>query len=164
MRGLLGIGATLVIALALSEARRAIPWRVVVGGVALQVAIAAMFLKLPAAVALLVWLDHGIEALQSATQAGTALVFGYLGGGPLPYAETVPGGSFILAFRALPLVLVISAIAALLVHWGILQRIVGALAFGLRRTLGIGGAVGVTAAAHIFVGMIEAPLLVSSLT
>jgi concentrative nucleoside transporter, CNT family len=160
MRGLLGIVVVLAIALALSEARGAIRWRVVLGGVLLQAAIAALFLKVPLAVALLVVLDRAVGTLQTATEAGTGLVFGYLGGGPLPFAETVPGGSFILAFRALPLVLVISALAALLSHWGLLQRIVGALAWVLRRTLGIGGAVGLAAAAHIFVGMIEAPLLI----
>ena len=165
MRGLLGIVALLLIAAAFSEARRGlvwrgIAWRVVVAGLALQGAIALLFLKLPAAVQILVWLDKGIGALQHATDAGTALVFGFLGGAPLPFAETSPGASFILAFRAFPMVLVISAIASLLLHWGLLQRIVAALAWGLRRTLGVGGALGLGAAVHIFVGMIEAPLLV----
>ena len=160
MRGLLGVAALLLIALAFSEARRAIVWRVVIGGLALQGAIAALFLKVPPAIQLLVVLDHAIGALQTATDAGTTLVFGFLGGGPLPYAETSPGGSFTLAFRAFPLVLVISALASLLTYWGVLQRVVGALAWVLRRTLGIGGALGLGAAVHIFVGMIEAPLLV----
>ncbi len=52
-----------------------------------------------------------------------SFVFGYLGGPPLPFAETHPGASFILAFQALPLVLTISALASLLFHWGVLQRI-----------------------------------------
>ena len=160
MRGLLGIAALLLVALALSEAKRAIRWRVVGGGLLLQGAIALLFLKLPPAIALLVGLNRAVGALQSATEAGTSLVFGFLGGSPLPYAETVPGGSYTLAFRAFPLVLVISALASLLLHWGILQRVVGALAWGLRRTLGIGGALGLAAALHVFVGMIEAPLLV----
>ena len=160
MRGVLGIATLLLVALAFSEARRAIAWRVVGGGLLLQGAIAVLFLKVPPAVALLVWLNRGIATLQSATDAGTSLVFGFLGGAPLPYAETVPGGSYTLAFRAFPLVLVISALASLLIHWGILQRIVGALAWALRRTLGIGGALGLAAAVHVFVGMIEAPLLV----
>ncbi len=160
MRGFLGIAALLAIAFALSEARGEIKWRVVLGGVLLQVAIAALFLKVPPAVALLVALDHAVDALQTATEAGTRLMFGFLGGGPLPFVETSPGASYTLAFRALPLVLVISALAALLVHWGVLQKIVGALAWVLRRTLGIGGAVGLAAALHIFVGMIEAPLLI----
>ena len=160
MRGLLGIAALLLVAFAFSEARRAIIWRVVVGSLLLQGAMALLFLKLPAAIAVLAGLNRAVAALQTATEAGTSLVFGFLGGGPLPYAETAPGGSYTLAFRAFPLVLVISALASLLIHWGILQRIVGALAWGLRRTLGIGGALGLAAAVHVFVGMIEAPLLV----
>lgn len=160
MQAYFGLFALLGIALLLSEAPRAIAWRVVIGGVLLQIAIAVLFLKVPPAVRGLVALDKGIEALQTATNAGTMLVFGFLGGGPLPYAETQPGSSFILAFRAFPLILVISALAALLIHWGVLQRVVGALAWGLKRTLGIGGALGLGAAVHIFVGMIEAPLLV----
>ena len=160
MRGLLGIAMIMLIAFALSEARREIVWRVVVTGLALQGAIALLFLKLPAAVSLLAGLDGAIGALQTATDAGTALVFGFLGGAPLPFAETRPGASFILAFRAFPMVLVISAISSVLIYWGVLQRIVGVLAWILRRTLGIGGALGLGAALHIFVGMIEAPLLV----
>ncbi len=160
MRGLAGMAALLLVALALSEARRRIPWRVVVGGLLLQVALALVFLELPPATALLRVLDGAVGALQHATDAGTSLVFGFLGGAPLPYAETQPGGSFILAFRAFPLVLVVSALSALLLHWGLLQRIVGALAWVFARTLGVGGALGFGAAVHVFVGMIEAPLLV----
>ena len=78
----------------------------------------------------------------------------------LPFAETRPGGAFILAFKMLPLVLVISALGALLFHWGVLQRVVGWFALMLRRTLGIGGALALAAAVHIFVGMVEAPLLI----
>lgn len=159
MQAYFGIVVLLGIALLFGEARREIPWRVVICGVLLQFAIAALFLKLPPAVKLLEVLDRGIEALQTATNAGTTLVFGFLGGGPLPYAETQPGLSFILAFRAFPLILVISALASLLVYLGILQRVVAALAWVLRRTLGIGGALGLGAALHIFLGMIEAPLL-----
>ena len=160
MRGLVGIAVLLLVAFVLSEGRRQIAWRVVIGGLVLQAGLALVFLKLPPAIGILKILDHAIGALQTATDAGTTLVFGFLGGGPLPYAETQPGLSFILAFRAFPMVLVISALAALAIHWGILQRVVGAIAWGLARTLGIGGALGLGAAVHIFVGMIEAPLLV----
>ena len=162
MHGLAGLVVLALLAWLIGGARRAVPWRVVIGGFVLQAALAALFLKLPAAVTVLVYADRAVGALQSATDAGTTLVFGFLGGGPLPYAETHPGASFILAFRALPMVLVVSALVSLLTHWGILQRIVGALAWLLARTLGIGGALGLGAATHIFVGMIEAPLLVRS--
>lgn len=160
MRGLTGILVLLAIAYLFCEDRRGIRWRVVAGGVLLQAALAVLFLKVPALILVLNWLNKGTIALQTATDAGSTLVFGFLGGGPLPYAETIPGGSFTLAFRVFPLFLVISALASLLLYWGILQKIVGALAILLRWTLGIGGALGLGAAIHIFVGMIEAPLLI----
>jgi CNT family concentrative nucleoside transporter len=160
LHGALGLLGMLFIAWLISENRWHIPLRVVVAGVSLQIGLALLFLKLPPATRVFLILNDGVGALQKATDTGTALVFGYLGGAPLPFAETQPGGSFILAFRAFPLVLVISALAYLLLYWGILQRVVGLLALGLRRTLGIGGALALGGAVHIFVGMVEAPLLV----
>jgi concentrative nucleoside transporter, CNT family len=160
MRGLLGLAALLAIAWALSEDRRRIPWRTVIAGVALQWALALLLIFFPPASAVIVLLNDGATALQTATQSGTGFVFGYLGGPPLPFAETHPGASFILAFQALPLVLTISALASLLFHWGVLQRITAAFAWLLRRAMGIGGALALGAAVHVFVGMIEAPLLV----
>jgi CNT family concentrative nucleoside transporter len=160
VQGILGIGVLLSVAWLFSEDRWHPPLRVVVGGGLLQMALAVLLLKVPAASALFLLLNDAVAALQEATDAGTSLVFGYLGGGPLPFTETKPGASFILAFRACPLVLVISALASLMMYLGILQRIVGALAFALRHTLGIGGALGLGACVHVFVGMVEAPLLV----
>ena len=157
---MLGIAAILLFAWGMSEDRRRIPWRVVGVGVALQFALALLFLKFPPAGGVFLLLNRAVEALQSATEAGTGFVFGYLGGGDLPFAETKPGASFIFAFRALPLVLVISALATLLFHWGVLQRIVRGFAWVLRRSVGVGGALGLGAAVHIFVGHIEAPLLI----
>ena len=95
-----------------------------------------------------------------ATDRGTAFVFGYLGGGTLPFVETAPGASFILAFKVLPLVLTISALSALLYYWRILQAVTRAFAWVLRRSMGISGALALGAAVHIYVGMIEAPLLI----
>ena len=160
MRGLLGIAVILVFAWILSEDRFRVPWRIVVVGVLLQFGLALMFLKFPPAAAAFLLLNRAVEALQKATDAGTGFVFGYLGGGELPFAETRPGGSFIFAFRALPLVLVISALATLLFYWGVLQRIVQGFAWVLRRSVGVGGPLGLGAAVHIFVGFIEAPLLI----
>jgi CNT family concentrative nucleoside transporter len=160
VRGLLGIAVLLLFAWGLSEDRFHVPWRVVWVGVALQFALALVFLKFPPAAAIFLLLNRGVEALQSATEAGTGFVFGYLGGGDLPFAETKPGASFIFAFRALPLVLVISALATLLFYWGVLQRIVQGFAWVLRRSVGVGGPLGLGAAVHIFVGHIEAPLLI----
>jgi len=160
LHGALGLLSLLFIAWLFSERRWQIPIRVVIAGVALQIILALLFIKFPPATSIFLFLNAGVAALQKATDAGTALVFGYLGSGPVPFAEAHPEASFILAFRAFPLVLVISAIASLLLYWGILQRVVAALAFVLCRTLGIGGALALGGAVHIFVGMVEAPLLV----
>jgi CNT family concentrative nucleoside transporter len=160
LHGVFGLVALLVLAWCLSEQRWHVPVRIAFGGVLLQIGLAILLIKFPPATAVFFKLNDAVGALQKATDAGTGLVFGYLGGGNLPFAELQPGASFILAFRAFPLVLVISALASLMLYWGILQRIVGGFAFVLRHTLGIGGALGLGAAVHIFVGMVEAPLLV----
>jgi CNT family concentrative nucleoside transporter len=144
----------------LSENRRAIPWRTVAGGFALQLLLAVTLLHSSPARAALFLITRAVDALQRATDAGSGFVFGYLGGGALPFAETHPGASFVLAFKILPLVLVISALSALLFYIGLLQRITAAFAWLLRRTLGIGGALAVGASTHIYLGMIEAPLLI----
>jgi CNT family concentrative nucleoside transporter len=150
----------LALAWVLSEDRRGVHWRTVIAGLALQFLLALLLIHLSAAQAVVVVLNNLATALQDATDAGTAFVFGYLGGGALPFAETRPGGAFILAFKILPLVLVISALGSLLFHWGVLQRLTGAFAWLLRRSMGVGGALALAAAVHIFVGMVEAPLLI----
>jgi CNT family concentrative nucleoside transporter len=160
LQGLLGIIAILAFAWMLSEARRQVPIRTLVGGLALQLAIALLLLKLTAARGLFETLNQAVLALQQATEAGTGFVFGYLGGGSPPFELTQPEHGFVLAFRALPLVLVIGALAALLFHWRILPLLVEGMAWVLRRTLGIGGALGLGAAANVFIGMVEAPLLI----
>ncbi|HEV8678285.1 MAG TPA: nucleoside transporter C-terminal domain-containing protein [Stellaceae bacterium] len=160
MRGLLGIAAILVFAWVLSEERWRVPWRIVVVGVLLQFALALMFLKFPPASAGFLLLNDAVGAVSKATEAGTSFVFGYLGGADLPFAETRPGAAFVFAFKALPMVLVVSALATLLFYWGVLQRVVQGFAWVLRRSVGVGGPLGLGAAVHIFVGHIEAPLLI----
>ena len=158
---LLGIAVMLGLAWALSEDRRAIRWRTVAVGMLLALLLAAALLKLPPIAAALQSLNAVVDALNAATLTGTSFVFGYLGGAQPPFTATHPQSSFILAFQALPLVLVISALSALLFHWRLMPLVVHAFAWLLRRTLGVGGAVGVSAAANVFVGMVEAPLVVA---
>jgi CNT family concentrative nucleoside transporter len=157
---LAGLAVIAAVAWAASEDRARVPWRTVAGGFALAFALAALCLGVPPAAAALASLNAVVDALDRATATGTGMVFGYLGGGAKPFAETDPGASFVLAFRALPIVLVTAALSALLFHLGILPAIVRAFARVLRGTLGIGGTVGVAAAANVFVGMVEAPLVV----
>lgn len=144
----------------LSENRRAFSWRAVLVGLVLQIGLALLLLRLPASQAALIALNGAVEALTEATRAGTGFVFGYIGGGPTPFEVTAPQSSFVLAFQALPLVLVMSALSALLWHWGILGRVTRGLGYVLQKTMGIGGAVGLASAANAFMGMVEAPLLI----
>jgi len=165
MRGLLGILFLLFLAWVLGERRRGdrerrVPWRTVAAGVGLQAALAVLLMRFAPASHVLLLLNRAALALQEATDRGAAFVFGYLGGGTLPFVETAPGASFILAFKVLPLVLTISALSALLYYWRILQVITRAFAWVLRRSMGISGALALGAAVHIYVGMIEAPLLI----
>ena len=114
-----------VIAWVFSENRRTIAWRPVTGGMLLTFGLGLLLLKAPYAKDVFLALNSALNALEKATQDGTSFVFGFLGGGPLPFAETYPGASFVLAFRALPLVLVVSALSALLFYWRVLPWIEG---------------------------------------
>jgi CNT family concentrative nucleoside transporter len=155
-----GFFAFVAIAWLLSEERRAFPWRTVVAGTLLQLALAALLLKAPVFKAFFFELNDALLALETATQEGTRFVFGFLGGGEQPF-ETRPGtSSFVLAFRALPLILVVSALSSLLFYWRVLPLLVRAFSAVLEKTMGVGGAVGLSAAANVFVGMVEAPLFV----
>jgi CNT family concentrative nucleoside transporter len=150
----------LALAWAASENRRAIPWRAVLVGMGLLLVLAVVFLKVPLIKDAFLRLNDVLLVLERATQAGTSLVFGYLGGGPAPFQVSNESSVFILAFRALPLVLVISALSALLFYWRVLPAIVRAISFVLERAMRVGGVVGLSTAANVFVGMVEAPLFV----
>lgn len=159
-QSLLGLTVLIALAWAMSENRRRVPWKTVLMGLALQLLLAVILLKLPLFRDLFLALNNALLSVETATRAGTSFVFGYLGGGRLPFEESYLGASFVLAFRALPLVLVVSALSALLFYWRVLPVIVGAFSRLLQKIMGVGGIVGVGAAANIFVGMIEAPLFV----
>jgi CNT family concentrative nucleoside transporter len=160
LQSLFGFFALHALAWAVSENRRGVAWRPVLAGMALTIGLAALLLKVPVFAEAFLFLNRAVEALERATQAGTSFVFGYLGGAPLPYEEKPQTSSFVLAFRALPLVIVISALSSLLFYWRVLPWIVRLFARLLERTMGVGGAVGLSAAANVFVGMVEAPLFV----
>jgi len=160
----LGLFCLLVAAWLFSEKRawppRRLPWRMILGGLGLQFAIAGLVLKVPALKALFMGLNSVVQAAETATRAGTAFVFGFVGGAPAPFTPTNPALTFSLAFQALPLVIVIAALSSLFFYWGVLQRVVRLFSLVLQKTMGIGGALGVGAAGCIFLGMIESPLLI----
>jgi CNT family concentrative nucleoside transporter len=160
LQPVIGIAVIIAIGWALSEDRRAFSIPLVASALGLQAAIAIVLLKLPLARQALLGLNAIVTALTDATRAGAGFVFGYVGGGPVPFAVTNPAAMTSFAFGVLPLVIVISALSALLWYWRILPAVVGVLALVLRKTLGLGGAVGLGTGATIFLGMIEAPLLI----
>lgn len=160
LQSCLGAIAIPAVAFALSESHRAVNWRRVFAAMTLTVILTALLLRIPALRAAFAAANGAVDAVAAATRAGTAFVFGYLGGGPLPFDPKFPGGEFILAFQALPLVLIMSVLTTLLFYWRILPPIVRGFSWALERTLGVGGAVGLSTAANIFVGMVEAPLFI----
>jgi CNT family concentrative nucleoside transporter len=160
IHALTGMAGLLALAWAASENRRAIPWRAVAAGLILLLVLAVVFLKIPLIKQAFMKLNDILLVLEKATQAGTSLVFGYLGGGPAPFQVSNESSVFILAFRALPLVLVISALSALLFYWRVLPAVVRAISFLLEKAMRVGGVVGLSTAANVFVGMVEAPLFV----
>jgi CNT family concentrative nucleoside transporter len=155
-----GIFALLAIAWAFGENRRAVSLRQAAIGLAATLVTAVVLIKLPAVAHAFGAINDAVGAISAASRAGTAFVFGYLGGGPLPFDPKIPGADFVLAFQALPIVLVMSVLTTLLFYWRILPPIVRGMAWLLERTLGVGGAVGLSTAANIFLGMVEAPLFV----
>lgn len=164
VQSLIGLAVIPLLAWVLSENRRAREparlLRIVLAGLGLQLVIAAVMLNLAFVRVAFDWAAGLVASLQAATNTGMRLVFGYLAGGPAPFEVVRPETSFILAFHALPLILLISALSRLLYHWGVLQVVVRGAGWVLQRSLGVSGPVGTSAAANIFVGMVEAPLLI----
>jgi CNT family concentrative nucleoside transporter len=160
LQSALGIFALLGFAWLISEDRRAVSWRQAAVGLAVTFATAVVLLKVPGVAAAFAVINDAVGAIGAASRAGTSFVFGYLGGGPLPFELKVPGAEFVLALQALPLVLLMSVLTTLLFYWRILPPIVRGFSWLLERTLGVGGAVGLSTAANIFLGMVEAPLFI----
>ncbi len=160
VKGLFGMAALSLLAWLVSENRGKVQIRQVCGGLMVQLLLAAVLLKMPFSKGIFILVNKGVLVLQEATTAGTSFVFGYIGGGSLPFPEPFPGAGFSLAFQALPIILVMSAVSALLIYWRILPAIVKFTSLLLQKSMGIGGALGVGTGANIFMGMVEAPLLI----
>ena len=160
IQSVMGLFVFLFIAWLMSKHRRKVRLRTIVSGLAIQLIVGLIFLKLPLFRDFFILLNRLVLSLEESTTAGTSFVFGYLGGGSLPFDEKFPGASFILAFRALPLVLFMSALSSLLFYWKVLPQIVKGFSFLLKKTMNLGGAEGLGVSANIFVGMVESPLFV----
>jgi len=143
-----------------SENRRAVRIKPALIALGLQLLIGLLLLEVPLFSHFFLLLNELVTGLEAATKVGTSFVFGYLGGGEVPFEVRPPGSTFVFALQALPMVLVISALSALLFHWRVLPWVVRAFAWMLRQTLGLEGATGVSVAASIFLGHVESPLLI----
>lgn len=160
LQAVLGFAVVLLVSTLLSRSRREVPWKSVAVAVGCQVGIGLLFLQVQWARQILGFVTYVAEALSQSTREATAFVFGYVGGADLPFA-TLPGSStFVFAFQVLPLIMVIGALSALLVHWRVLGFVVSLGAWIVRKTIGVSGPVGFAAVANAFLGMIEAPLLI----
>jgi concentrative nucleoside transporter, CNT family len=155
-----GVFALLALAFIFGENRHAVSFRQAAIGLVVTLLTAIVLIKLPVVAHAFGAINDAVGAIASASRAGTSFVFGYLGGGALPFELKTPGSDFILAFQALPIVLVMSVLTTLLFYWRMLPPVVRGMAWLLERTLGIGGAVGLSTAANIFLGMVEAPLFI----
>ena len=146
----------------MSENREARPsWRWIAGALALQGALALVVVRVPFVWNLMAYANSAVQAIEQATLVGSSYMFGYLGGAPVPF-ELADGAAppLVIAFQILPLVIVFSALAALLWHWGVLRVAVAGLSFLLRRSLGVSGVVGLSGGANMFLGVVESPLVV----
>lgn len=160
MQAIFGIAILFGVAWLLSEDRGRVNWRMLAVGIAMQALLALLLLRVPLVSELLLSVNALVRAVERATQAGTSLVFGYLGGGATPFSVNLESALHLFAFRVLPQILVFSVLVAVLWHWRVLPwaiRVFGAL---LRRSLGVGGPVGTAGAASVFLSMVEAPLVV----
>jgi CNT family concentrative nucleoside transporter len=160
LRSILGIGIVIAVAWALSDVKKRVPWRIVAIGLGLEIAIAVTMFALPPVRVMLAAASDAIDALMVASTKGAQFVFGHLAGGPAPFAVTDPSSQTVLAFGALQLIIVISALSAMLWRWGVLELACKGLGFVLKRTMGLNGPLALSTAANIFLGMVESPLVV----
>jgi CNT family concentrative nucleoside transporter len=160
LQPIVGILLILFIAVLFSERKQEIEHLEVIKGLSLQFLLCWALLKIPFFQYLFELLNAGVDSIQKASIAGTSLVFGYLGGAQLPFPEMTPGSAFILGFQALPMILVFSALSAVLYHWRILPLVVSLFAWLLGRLLKIKGPTSFATVASVFVGLVEAPLLI----
>ena len=159
-QSLIGLALPMALCWAVSENRRRFPWRLALGAIALQFILVLLLFGLPASRGVLLTLNSGVDGLASAGAQGAQFVFGYLAGGSQPFP--MPQGSvpFVFAFQVLPLILVISALSALLWHWKVLKWVIRGFGFVFQRTLGLGGASALAAAVNIFLGNVECAIVI----
>jgi len=153
----IGFIGLVAIAIPFSNNYKIINYRYVFYGIVSQLLLAAILLKLPIVINFFELLGNGVTILQNATIEGAGFVFGYP-----PSDDSSPYRSLLetFAFGVLPYIIVMSCISAILWHWGVLPFIVNIISKACQKLFNIGGPVGLGAAANVFIGQVEAPLLI----
>ncbi len=161
-QSLIGLVLVMAICWGISENRRAFPWKLAIGALAIQLGLVLLLFGFPAARSALQGVGAAVDGLSSSTQAGTSFVFGYLSGGDQPFSSLTAGSPapFIFAFRVLPVILVVCALSALLWHLGILKWVTRGFGFVFQKTLGLRGPPALATAATIFLGQVEGPIFI----
>lgn len=159
-QSLTGVFGVVVACWLLSEDKKRFPFLLTIGAIAVQAALVYLLFGFPQSQEVLDAVNTGVDNLAAATRHGTRFVFGYLGGGAQPYAVADKNALFVFAFEVLPLILVISALSALLWHWKILKWITQGFGLLFQKTLGLGGASALAVAANVFLGNIESPIVI----
>jgi|TARA_B100002003_G_scaffold231555_1_gene242654 CNT family concentrative nucleoside transporter len=164
LQALIGLAAFIGLAIVFSDGRTIPGWRLLAAGLGLQFVFAFLVFNVNLLQQFLGLINRGVGAIVAATESGTLFIFGYLGGDPAnvdyPFAVSEPGATLVLAFRILPLILIFTVLSAILWHYRVLPLIVKGFSFLLRRSMGVSGAVGLSSAANIFIGMVESPALI----
>jgi CNT family concentrative nucleoside transporter len=155
-----GLATLILVTWLLSEKRGKVNPRIIAGCLFLQFSFAILFLKIPLFQDCFIYLSQAAKTLQESCLAGTRFAFGYVGGGDAPFNVSKPENLFVFAFQGLPMVLLISALSSVLFYWKVLPKIVALVSRVLRGVTGVGGAVALGVSANIFVGMVEAPLMI----
>ncbi len=162
-QSLVGLAAILLVCWGLSENRRKFPWKLAIGALVLQAILVLALFGVPALRAGLAGVGQAVDGLANSTQTGVAFVFGFLAGTPnQPYELTNPGAMFVFAFRVLPVILVVCALAALLWHWRILKWVTQGFGLIFEKTMGLRGAPALATAATVFMGQVEGPIFIRS--
>ena len=161
IQAIIGFIGLVCIAIPFSNNKSSINFKHIFAAIILQILLAFALVKIPFIVQIFAYLSDGVSALQTATQEGAEFVFGYLSNNSMsPFENSGTGNSMIFAFQILPLIIVISALSALLWFWNVLPLIIRAISKIFEKLFNIGGPIGLGATANIIMGQVEAPLLV----
>jgi CNT family concentrative nucleoside transporter len=153
LRGVGGMLCVLGVCYLFSYDRKRIDWKLVGGGLFLQLAFALSILYIPAVGIVFEWVGRAFVKLMDFTHAGITFLLG---------GALADKSNFSFLLHSLPIVIFFSALVSLLYHWGVILRVVGAFSWALRRFMNISGSEGLVASGNIFMGMTESPVLIKN--